>query len=88
MYMGLICSSFFAGWVTTLLILPPLSDKHGRKYFYQLGIFLNLAVYYVIKETTSLQVLIAAQFVSGMLNSLRTTVGYIYLMELLPRDMQ
>ena len=78
-------SAFFAGWVCTLLILPPLSDKYGRKYFFQLGVFLNLIVYYIIMETRSLNVMIAAQFLCGMLNSLRTSVGFVYLMELVPR---
>ena len=71
-----------------MLWLPPLSDKYGRKYFFQIGIFGNLAVYYIIKETNSLYTVIIAQFFCGVLNSLRTTVGFVYLMELLPRRLQ
>ena len=87
-YLSFICTSFFIGWVSTLLVLPPMSDKYGRKLFFQFGIFANVIVYYFVKETRSLRNLIIAQFFCGMLNSLRTTMGYVYLMELLPRHLQ
>lgn len=39
-------------------------------------------------QTKSLNMLIGAQFICGMLNSLRTTVGFVYLMELTPNHLQ
>ena len=36
-YIGLIASSFFIGWICTLVIIPRISDLNGRQRFIQVG---------------------------------------------------
>ena len=75
-------SSIFLGWMCTLLWLPALSDRYGRKYFFWLGVFVETCVYTGVIFTTNLNVMITLFFILGMVSSLITQVGYVYLMEL------
>ena len=81
-------SWFFIGWCTTLLWLPSFGDKYGRKYLFWFGIFINVICTGTMLFTKSLAVMSTAIFIIGMASSLRSNIGYVYLMELLPRKIQ
>ena len=82
---GLIGASLFLGWSVTLLWLPSFSDRYGRKRFFWGAMVLDLFLYVGLFLTTDLIVMICIWFCFGLLTSIRTNVGYVYLMELLPR---
>lgn len=80
---GLIGSMFFAGWVTTTLVLPPLADKIGRKWIVTISMLVtagSMATMYISK---SLALTITMMFLAGAATSGRTAVGYIYANEFL-----
>ena len=79
-------TAFFLGWCCTLLWVPLLSDKHGRKPFFIFGMIGELLFMTVMVITVKLNVMIFASFVIGLLCSFRINVGYIYLMELMPKQ--
>ena len=85
---GFIGSAFFLGWCTTILWLPRLSDKYGRKKFFVVGMAIQLLLYTLLMVCESLDAMIALMFAFGMNCSIRINVGYIYLMELMPQNKQ
>lgn len=82
---GLIGASLFLGWSATLLWLPSFADKYGRRRFFWAAMILDLLLFVGLLITTNLIVMICIWFSFGLLCSLRSNVGYVYLMELLPR---
>ena len=82
---GFISSAYFIGWCGTLLWLPLLSDRLGtRRYFFIAGAVLDLAMYTGILLTHDLNVMITLAFFEGLFASCTQTVGWVYMMELLP----
>ena len=82
---GFISSAYFVGWCVTLLWLPLLSDKFGtRRYIFIAGTILDLGMYTGILITTNLNVMITLAFFEGLFASCTQTVGWVYIMELLP----
>ena len=75
---------YFIGWCSTLLWLPAMADRHGRKRFYWLGIFLNLCIYTGMLFTDSLLVMTVLFSLFGAVCSLIIQVGYVYLTEMVP----
>ena len=78
----MIGACLFLGWCTTLLWLPPLSDKHGRKWFVWAGQVIDLALYTGLMLTSNLIVMIFLWVGFGAMSTLRIQIAYIYLMEL------
>ena len=68
-----------------MLWVPMLSDKHCRKKYFILGIIGQLLSMTVMIFTHNLDVMIAAGFATGAISSFRVNVGFIYLMELMPK---
>ena len=85
---GFLGSAFFLGWIVTILWVPGMSDKNGRKKFWITGVAINLILYTMLMTCTSLNQMICVLFGFGMNTSLRINVGYIYLMELMPAKSQ
>lgn len=81
---GLFGSAYFLGWVATLLILPPIADKYGRKKIFQVGMWLNLVVFTVVIASTNYWLTIGGMFAIGILTTIRVTIGYTYYVELIP----
>lgn len=81
---GMIGASFFLGWTSTLLWLPAIADKNGRKKIFWIGMNCQLLLFIGLMMTTSLEVMIFLWMAFGMLSSVRVTVGYVYLMEMMP----
>ena len=71
----LIGAAFFLGWAVTLLILPPMADKYGRRIMFASGITFSAFLYTIIMFTESLDVMIFISFLFGMITSIRLHVG-------------
>lgn len=85
---GIIGSCFFIGWCATLLWLPALTDKYGRKIYFWLSVVICVAAQVGMLFTNSLAMMCAMIGIQGLAASLRLNVGYVYLMELLPSSSQ
>lgn len=85
---GFLGSAFFLGWIVTILWVPGMSDRKGRRKFWIAGVAINLILYTMLMTATSLNQMIFVLFSFGMNTSLRVNVGYIYLMELIPAKSQ
>ena len=68
-----------------MLWLPSMGDKYGRKKLFVFGMLLNLVCYTVLMVTHDLNLMIASIFVQGALNSIRVNIGYLYLLEMMPK---
>ena len=85
---GMIGASLFIGWCITLLWLPAMADKKGRRKLFWAGMTGDLLLYTGLMITDSLVVMIILYLCFGMLCSIRIQVGYVYLMEMLPKKAQ
>lgn len=85
---ALIGSMFFVGWCCSLLWVPRLADVYGRKRLFILGMLWDLVTFTVIMFTNSLNVMIAAYAALGFNSSIRINIGWVYLMELMPKKGQ
>lgn len=81
-------SIFFVGWCSTLLWVPLLSDKYGRKPFFVWGQVLQFALMTVQMVTHNVMIMLAVIFAQGALTTIRINIGYLWLMELLPKRHQ
>ena len=84
----LLGSWYFIGWCSTLLWLPAMGDKFGRKNLFWLGSALNAVATGIMLLTKSLIVMSICIFATGFLSALRQNIGYVYVMELVPRKFQ
>mmetsp|Transcript_1601 Transcript_1601/g.2370 ORF Transcript_1601/g.2370 Transcript_1601/m.2370 type:complete len:300 (-) Transcript_1601:727-1626(-) len=85
---GMLGSGYFLGWCSTLLWMPGLSVKYGRRYLYWASIVVVALSYLTTLITGELIVMCIATSVQGMMSSLRVNVGYVYFMEMMPKSMQ
>jgi MFS family permease len=74
---------FFAGWSCTILILPFMSDKIGRRWIFAFSMMLVAVVMTGLFISTNINLTIALMFMAGALTSGRTMVGYVYINEFL-----
>lgn len=81
--LGLLGSMYFAGWASTILIIPFLSDKHGRRWYFTGSMFLTTGAMLGLYLSKSLALSTAMFFLAGMANSGRIMVGFIYANEFL-----
>lgn len=81
---GLIGSMYFAGYTTSAVILPRLSDLYGRKIVYFISMVGHLLVYMVFLFSRSLDLTIAMMLLFGFFSLGRASVGYIYMQDLIP----
>ena len=75
----------FVGWAATLLWLPAIADRKGRKMIFWVGQVIDLGLFTGLMLTHDLVVMIILFFCFGAMSSIRVNVGYVYLMELLPK---
>jgi len=71
------------GWTTTCLVIPPLSDRYGRKYIFFISMVLGTIGYAWLMFTHNINVTISMMFMQGLITSGRITVGYVYMQEFL-----
>ena len=84
----MIPSAFLIGWALTLLWVPKLGDKYGRKMIFTLSMWIGVVLYTVLMFTESLNVMIAVSGACGALSSIRMNIGFVYMMELMPKSKQ
>jgi MFS transporter, putative metabolite:H+ symporter len=85
---GLIGSSMFMGWALSAVFLPRLSDIYGRKKIFIFSILLQSCAMSVMYFSHSLNLTTAMMFIFGMAAVGRTSISFLYLMELLPTNRQ
>ena len=79
---GLLGSSLFFGWVLTLLWVPGLSDKYGRKKFMFWGILAQALTFTAIMVSKSFWLTVFCIGMFGALSSVRINIGFNYFLEL------
>ena len=85
---GLLGSALFVGWASTLLWLPSFGDKYGRRNLFAVCMALNLVMYTLLMFTQNIDLMLICIFVQGALNSIRVNIGYLYLLEMMPKHFQ
>ena len=68
---GMIGASLFIGWCVTLLWVPNIADKQGRRKLFWLGMVIDLLLYIGLLITSDLTVMIIIWFCFGMCCSIR-----------------
>lgn len=63
-----------------------MGDKYGRKPLYASGAIANAILYTALMVTDSLIATICLSGAFGMLSSIRVNIGFVYLMELVPKS--
>ena len=82
---GFISSLFWLGWCATLLIIPRLGDIWGRKWMVAYNNVVSVALYLATMYSPEIGMLSTVLFVWGLFNSCRTNIGYLYMIELMPK---
>lgn len=82
---GLLGSSVFIGTVMTFF-LPVLSDKYGRKSFFQVGVTINLIAYTFIMINTHFWTQCVLLLIVGLNSPTTYVIGFGYLQELVGND--
>ena len=82
---GLLGSAIFIGWASTLLWVPRFGDQYGRKTVFAVGMSLNLLMYTIMMWTRDINVMLVSLFMQGALTSVRMNIGYLYMLELMPK---
>ena len=79
---------YFAGWSSSLLFVPLLSDKYGRKRIFIAAVAATLVCMVGCILSRSLVLTDALIFMVGVLSSGRVMVGYVYGSEFCPPKWQ
>lgn len=83
-HLGLVGTSFFTGWASTILIIPKLAEKYGRKYVFIGSLMVTMVMMLcLIFISRNINETIAYMFIAGMASSGRTTTGFVYCSEFL-----
>ena len=80
--LGSITSVFFLGMASTLLIVPHISNKYGRKWPFIWSLVITMCTMILILIGSSYPFLLAMMAISGMAASGRLVVGFVYTSEL------
>ena len=78
---GALGSSYFFGWVVSLIFVSRFADKYGRRIIFLAGMVVQCAVYFGVLFTRHLNVMIGLMFVSGLVTGVRMSLGWVYMME-------
>ena len=81
-------SALMIGWCTTMLWVPRLADKYGRKWIFCGGMAGNLFFFTIMLMTHNVNVMIFVIFCIGALQSIRVSIGFVYFIELMPTKRQ
>ena len=84
---GLLGAALFAGMVLSFF-MPLLSDKYGRKSFFQVGVTVNLFAYTFILINTSFWIQVGLLFLVGLNSTTTYVIGFGYLQEFVSNDVK
>jgi len=85
---GLIGSMLFAGWTFAAFIFPRLADIYGRRLIFMGSMLIQTLSYVGLYFSTNIYVTYVFMFFFGTASVGRCSVGYLYLMEILPKGQQ
>ena len=85
---GSLGSAYFIGYVFTLLWLPRLADVYGRKKIFAYGMAVQSIFYTVLMFTNNFYVMLVTTFCFGLLASIRQVIGFVFFLELMPKNTQ
>ena len=85
---GMLGSMVFVGWFVTLPWLPRISDMYSRKWVFTAGMIIDWFLFIVMFFTTRIEWMIVVTFVFGLATTIRVNVGFVYMMELMPKRNQ
>lgn len=82
---------FFTGFAIGSLILPPISDKFGRKNYFVGCLIVALAAFIAMlliigHDEKYMYTYIVLMFIIGLQQGGRYTIGYCYMMEMAPAN--
>lgn len=80
---GLLGSALFAGWTSTLLWVPPLAEKYGRRKIFIWGNVARLLLFTALMFSHSYWLTVVSLYLIGTLESIQVSIGYNYCMELM-----
>jgi MFS family permease len=78
-------SMLFGGWCSTLLWMPKYSDTHGRLILFKFAMCLTTVTFFIILMSKSYLVTLFSILITGFFTSLRSGVGWPFLLELVPK---
>ena len=81
-------SVVFIGWVLTLPWVPRLSDMYSRKKIFIIGMVMDWLMFVAMFFAKSINWMIVITFVFGLMTTIRVNVGFVYMMELMPKRKQ
>lgn len=87
-YVGLIGSFSFAGSAIACIFLPYLADNIGRQPVWQAVQFMHLPVFIAAIYAPNLTMIFSVSFFMGMLLVGKMTVGYVFMIEMVPEQKQ
>ena len=79
---------FFVGWSCTVLFLPLISDRIGRKWIFSFSMIGVAACMAGLLFSRNINLTIFLMFMEGALTSGRTMVGYVFINEFFTPDWQ
>lgn len=85
---ALVSALFWLGWCVTLLWVPRFADVYGRKWMIAYNNMVSLALYVATLFAPNVYFLGAVLFTWGIFNSIRTSVAFLYMIELMPKNKQ
>lgn len=76
---------YFAGYSIGCVVLARFADLYGRKYIYIMALWLQLCIYFGLLFSDKFVYSLGLIFVFGICGSGRGSIGYLYLLELMPK---
>ncbi|CDW73161.1 solute carrier family member 5 [Stylonychia lemnae] len=83
---AMIGAAYFIGYSLSCLFVPRLSDIKGRRIPYLMSNLIQLFIYFGILFATTVDQIIVFILIFGLCGPGRSIVGYLYLLELVPKD--
>jgi len=84
----MIGSLIFVGWAIGCLVIPPYSDRKGRRPPFLLAVFIQFFLWFFILTVRDINIYFVLCFLWGFLVAGRYTVGYVLLVESVPSAYQ
>lgn len=85
---SLIGSILFVGWTLAAFIFPRLADIYGRRLIFTGSMLIQTLSFFGLYFSRNIYVTYVFMFFLGTASVGRCSVGYLYLMEILPKGQQ
>ena len=79
-------SIYFAGYSIACFIIPRIADIYGRKYIVVVSLWIQLIIIIGITVSKNFFLTLGFMFFFGTVSVGRSTVNYLYLLELVPKE--